>query len=173
MAIRNIRYEGDEILNKKSKPVKEINEKILTLIDDMRETMQAAEGVGIAAPQVGSLKRIVLVDTGEKILEMINPEIIEASGTQKQREGCLSVPGKTGIVERPAYVKIRYRDRNFEEQEAEGTEMLAVCFCHETDHLEGVLYTEKAIETEESDDEEYDEEFDGEFDEEFDGEENA
>lgn len=144
MALRNIREMGDDILTKKCKPVKEINERTLDLIDDMFETMYEANGVGLAAPQVGILKRIVVIDTtGEDPILLINPVIVETSGEQTGDEGCLSVPGKCGVVTRPNYVKVLAYDENMEQFEIEGTELLARAICHEIDHLEGHLYVEK------------------------------
>ena len=144
MALRNIREMGDDILNKKCKPVKEITERTLDLIDDMFETMYEANGVGLAAPQVGILKRIVVIDTtGENPILLINPVIVETSGEQTGQEGCLSVPGKSGQVTRPNYVKVLAYDENMEQFEIEGTELLARALCHEIDHLEGHLYVEK------------------------------
>lgn len=144
MALRNIREMGDDILNKKCKPVKEINERTLDLIDDMFETMYESNGVGLAAPQVGILKRIVVIDTtGEDPILLINPVIVETSGEQTGDEGCLSVPGKCGVVTRPNYVKVLAYDENMEQFEIEGTELLARALCHEIDHLEGHLYVEK------------------------------
>ncbi len=144
MALRNIREMGDDILTKKCKPVKEINERTLDLIDDMFETMYEANGVGLAAPQVGILKRIVVIDTtGEDPILLINPVIVETSGEQTGHEGCLSVPGKSGVVTRPNYVKVLAYDENMEQFEIEGTELLARALCHEIDHLEGHLYVEK------------------------------
>lgn len=144
MALRNIREMGDDILTKKCKPVKEINERTLDLIDDMFETMYEANGVGLAAPQVGILKRIVVIDTtGEDPILLINPVIVETSGEQTGQEGCLSVPGKSGQVTRPNYVKVLAYDENMEQFELEGTELLARAICHELDHLEGHLYVER------------------------------
>ena len=144
MALRNIREMGDDILNKQCKPVKEVNERTLDLIDDMFETMYEANGVGLAAPQVGILKRIVVIDTtGEDPILLINPVIVETSGEQTGQEGCLSVPGKSGQVTRPNYVKVLAYDENMEQFEIEGTELLARALCHEIDHLEGHLYVEK------------------------------
>ena len=142
MAIRNLRYEGDPILRKTSKEVKEITPKIVELIDDMLETMYEANGVGLAAPQVGVLKRIVVIDVGEGPIVLINPEITRTEGSQTGDEGCLSLPGKAGVVTRPNYVKVRALDENMVERELEGTELLARAFCHEIDHLDGHLYTE-------------------------------
>ena len=143
MAIRNIREIGDEVLTKKCKEVKEVSERTLELIDDMFETMYEANGVGLAAPQVGILKRIVVIDIGDGPLCMINPEIVEASGEQTGDEGCLSLPGKAGQVTRPNFVKARFFDEEMNECEIEGTELLARCICHELDHLDGHMYTEK------------------------------
>ncbi len=142
MALRNIVKVGDPILRKKSREVGEITERIRILIDDMIETMNDAEGVGLAAPQVGVLKRIFVVDVGEGPIVLINPEIIEKSGEQTGSEGCLSVPDRSGEVTRPNYVKIRGLDREGNEVEYEGTELLARAFCHENDHLDGIIYTD-------------------------------
>ena len=143
MAIRNIRTIGDPILEKKCKEVKEVTPRIKELIEDMFDTMYEANGVGLAAPQVGILKRIVVIDTtGEDPIVMINPRIVETSGEQTGGEGCLSVPGKTGTVTRPDYVKAVAFNENMEEYEIEGTELLARAICHETDHLDGHLYVE-------------------------------
>ena len=144
MAIRNIREMGDPVLNKTCKPVTEVTERIAELIEDMFETMYDADGVGLAAPQVGILKRIVVIDvTGEDPILLINPVIIETSGEQTGNEGCLSLPGKTGVVSRPNYVKVRAYDEEMKPFEIEGTELLARAFCHEIDHLDGHLYVEK------------------------------
>ena len=144
MAIRNIRELGDEVLNKKCKEVKEMTPRIKDLIDDMFYTMYEANGVGLAAPQVGILKRVVVIDvTGEDPYVLINPRIIETSGEQTGHEGCLSVPGKTGIVTRTDYVKAVAYNENMEQYEIEGTELLARAICHELDHLEGKLYVDK------------------------------
>lgn len=145
MALRTIRLDDDEILRKKSKPVNEINEKIFELLDDMAETLHTRNGVGLAAPQVGVLKRIAIIETDEKLYELINPEILEVRGSQTKTEGCLSLPGKAGIVERPEYVKLRALNRNGEEIIVEGEDLLAIALCHETDHLDGILYTDKVI----------------------------
>ena len=145
MAIRNLRIEGDPILRKTSKEVKEITPKIVELVDDMLETMYEANGVGLAAPQVGILKRIVVIDTtGEDPYVLINPRIVETSGEQTGQEGCLSVPGKYGIVTRPNYVKAVALDIDMNPFELEGTELLARAICHELEHLDGHLYVEKA-----------------------------
>lgn len=143
MAIRNIRTMGDECLGKVCKVVKEVNDRTLQLIDDMIDTMYEANGVGLAAPQVGVLKRIVVIDVGEGPIVMINPEILETSGEQTGNEGCLSVPGKVGSVTRPNYVKAKAFDENMEEYEIEGTELLARAICHECEHLDGHLFVEK------------------------------
>lgn len=144
MAIRTIREIGDPVLNKVAKEVTEITPRIRDLIDDMVETMYEANGVGLAAPQVGILKRIVVIDvTGEDLLVLINPRIVETSGEQTGNEGCLSVPGKTGIVTRPNYVKVVAQNEDMETIELEGTELLARAFCHEIEHLDGHLYVEK------------------------------
>ena len=141
MAIRNIREIGDGVLNKKCKEVKEMTPRTKELIEDMLETMYEANGVGLAAPQVGILKRIVVIDvTGEDPYVMVNPRILEVSGEQTGHEGCLSVPGKTGVVTRPNYVKAVAYNENMELYEVEGTELLARAICHEMDHLEGKLY---------------------------------
>lgn len=143
MAIRQIRTMGDEILTKECKPVKEMTPRIQELIEDMFETMYESNGVGLAAPQVGILKQIVVmdVDDGEQYV-LINPVIIEESGSQTGSEGCLSVPGKSGIVTRPNHVKVRALDENMQEFELEGEELLARCICHECAHLHGQLYVE-------------------------------
>ncbi|MBD5548157.1 MAG: peptide deformylase [Lachnospiraceae bacterium] len=144
MAIRNIREIGDPVLNKTCKEVKEMTDRTRELIDDMFDTMYEADGVGLAAPQVGILKRIVVIDvTGENPLLLINPVILESSGEQTGNEGCLSVPGKTGIVTRPNYVKVKAYDEDLEPFELEGTELLARAICHELEHLDGHLYVER------------------------------
>ncbi len=145
MAKRIIRISTDEVLRKKCKPVKEITPSVLTLLDDMAETMYDANGVGLAAPQVGVLKRIVVIDIGEGLVELINPEIIETSGSQTDYEGCLSIPGISACVERPNYVKVKAYNREGQEIIVEGTELMARALCHETDHLDGILYIDKAL----------------------------
>ena len=142
MALRTIRVEGDPVLTKKSRPVEEMTPKISELITDMLDTMYDAMGVGLAAPQVGILKRIVVIDVGEGPIVLINPEILETSGEQTGDEGCLSVPGMAGQVTRPNYVKVKALDVNMEEVIYEGEELLARAFCHEIDHLDGKMYTE-------------------------------
>ena len=144
MAIRNIREIGEEVLTKKCKEVTEMTPRIRELIEDMLETMYEANGVGLAAPQVGVLKRIVVIDTtGDDPHILINPRIVESSGEQTGQEGCLSVPGKSGQVTRPNYVKAVALDANMKAFELEGTELLARAICHELDHLDGHLYVEK------------------------------
>ena len=142
MALRTIRIQGDEVLNKRCREVTEMTPRIATLIEDMIETMDHANGVGRAACQVGILKRIVVIDVGDGPIVLINPEILETEGSQTGDEGCLSLPGKAGVVTRPNYVKVRALDENMVERELEGTELLARAFCHEIDHLDGHLYTE-------------------------------
>lgn len=141
MALRQMRYKDDPILTKRCKEVKKFDEKLGILLDDMYETMKKAEGVGLAAPQVGILKRAVVIDVGEGRIELVNPEIIETSGTQNGSEGCLSFPGIWGEVERPNYVKVKAQDREGKWFIAEGEELLARAFCHECDHLDGVVFT--------------------------------
>lgn len=143
MALRQIREIGDEVLTKVCKPVKLVTPRTITLIEDMLDTMYETNGVGLAAPQVGVLKRIVVIDVGEGPIVLINPEIIETSGEQTGDEGCLSVPGKAGCVTRPNYVKVKAQDINLKEVIFEGEELLARAFCHEIDHLDGHLYVEK------------------------------
>ena len=144
MAIRNIREIGDEILNKNCKEITQMTPRTMDLIEDMLETMYAANGVGLAAPPVGILKRIVVIDvTGDKPYVLINPRIVEHSGEQTGAEGCLSVPGKSGTVTRPNYVKVVAQDVDLKTFELEGTELLARAICHELDHLDGHLYVEK------------------------------
>ena len=143
MALRTIRVQGDPVLTKKCREISEITPKIKELAADMIDTMYEANGVGLAGPQVGVLKRIVVIDVGEGPMVMINPVILEASGEQTGDEGCLSLPGKAGTVTRPNYVKARAFNENMEEFEIEGTELLARAICHELDHLEGHMYVEK------------------------------
>ena len=147
MAIRKIRYIGDEILKKKCKPVKNMTPSIETLIEDMFDTMYEANGVGLAAPQVGILRRVCVVDVrDEEPIVLINPEILETSGEQTDDEGCLSVPGKRGVVARPAKVTVRALNRRGKPIEIVGEGFLAIALCHEIDHLDGVLYVDKIIE---------------------------
>jgi len=144
MALRNVRVQGDPVLTKVCKEVKEVNARTKDLIKDMMDTMYESNGVGLAAPQVGILKRICVIDTtGDNPYVLINPVILETSGEQTGSEGCLSLPGKSGTVTRPNYVKVRAYDENMEAYEIEGTELLARALCHEIDHLDGHMYTEK------------------------------
>lgn len=148
MAIRNIRLIGDNILTKRSKEIKEMTPKLKMLIEDMLDTMHQAEGVGLAAPQIGILKRLVVIDVspeGDSPIILINPEILTTDGEQTGEEGCLSVPGKSGVVTRPNYVKVKALNENMEEFIVEGSELLARALCHEIDHLNGVLYVDKVI----------------------------
>ena len=147
MAIRKIVTLGDEVLRKTSRPVVNFNEKLWQLLDDMKDTMDKAEGVGLAAVQVGVLRRVVVIDVGDGLMELINPEIIEVSGEQEGQEGCLSLPGRFGIVKRPNYVKLRAQNRKGQWRLYEGTELKARAFCHELEHLDGKLYID--VETKE------------------------
>ena len=142
MGLRKILTDKDPALHKVCRPVERFDWRLHKLLDDMVETMQDANGVGLAAPQVGILRRVVVVDTGEGILELVNPTLIETDGEQVGAEGCLSVPCKYGLVKRPYYAKVRAQDRNGEWFEAEGEELIGRCFCHELDHLDGIVYTE-------------------------------
>lgn len=163
MAIRQIRIMGDDKLEKICRPVKEMTPRTMELINDMIDTMYESNGVGLAAPQVGILKRIVVIDIGEGPIVMINPEILETSGEQTGQEGCLSLPGQAGIVTRPNYVKAKALDENMEEFIIEGEELLARAICHECDHLDGIMYVRhvegELIDLSEEDTEEYDDEF--------------
>lgn len=149
MAIRNIRTDEDEILRKKSKKVDEINERVKTLIRDMKETMYAADGVGLAAPQVGILKRIAVVDVGEGLVTVINPEIIERNGSYVDVEGCLSIPGRQGEVERPESIKVKALNEEGEEIIIHAEGLFARALCHEIDHLDGILFTDRLVGKEE------------------------
>ena len=142
MGLRKILTYQDPALHKVCRPVEKFDWRLHKLLNDMADTLAEANGVGLAAPQVGILRRVVIVDTGEEILELVNPELVETSGEQYGAEGCLSVPGKYGLVKRPNYAKVRAQDRNGEWFEAEGEELIARCFCHELDHLDGIVYTE-------------------------------
>ena len=142
MGIRKILTDQDPALHKVCKPVTAFDAKLHKLLDDMADTLEKAQGVGLAAPQVGILRRVVIVDTGEEILELVNPELVETSGEQEGPEGCLSVPGKYGWVKRPYYATVRAQDRFGNWFEAQGEELIARCFCHELDHLDGIVYTE-------------------------------
>ena len=141
MGIRKILTDKDPALHKVCKPVEKFDWRLHKLLKDMNDTLVDSGGVGLAAPQVGILRRVVLVDTGEEILELINPTLVETDGEQEGPEGCLSVPGKYGLVKRPYWAKVRAQDRNGNWFEAEGEELIARCFCHELDHLDGILYT--------------------------------
>lgn len=142
MGLRKILTVEEAALHKTCKEVTSFDAKLHKLLDDMQQTLIESGGVGLAAPQVGIVRRVVLVDTGDEILELINPTLVETSGEQVGAEGCLSVPGKYGLVKRPYYAKVRAQDRNGNWFEAEGEELIARCFCHELDHLDGIIYTE-------------------------------
>jgi peptide deformylase len=142
MGLRKILTDKDPALHKVCKPMVNFDDRLFRLLEDMRETLIDSGGVGLAAPQVGILRRVVLVDTGEEILELINPTLVEVDGEQTGPEGCLSVPGKYGLVTRPYWAKVRAQDRHGNWFEAEGEELIARCFCHELDHLDGIVYTE-------------------------------
>lgn len=146
MAVRNILKLGEEGLRKKCRPVDKIEKRLLVLLDDMAETMYAADGCGLAAPQVGILRRVVTIDAGDGLLELINPEIVETEGEKICAEGCLSIPGRRCTVKRPARVVVRALNRKGREFTVEGTGLLAIALCHEIDHLDGVLYIDKMIE---------------------------
>lgn len=143
MAIRNIVTKGDDVLRKICRTQLQFDDKLATILDDMRETMYKAEGVGLAAPQVGILRRFCIIDVGDGLIELINPVIIETKGLQIGNEGCLSVPGEYAEVERPNYVKVRAQDRFGNNIVVEGTELKARALCHEIDHLDGILYIDK------------------------------
>lgn len=145
MAIRNIILEGNEILNKKCRPVEKFDERLWQLIDDMKETMYNSNGVGFAAPQVGILRRVVVVDVGDGLIELVNPEIIEQDGEQREVEGCLSCPGQYGTTIRPMFVKVAAKDRNGKDIQLSGMALKARAFCHEIDHLDGILFKSKVI----------------------------
>ena len=142
MGLRKILTDAEPALHKVCRPVENFDWRLHKLLKDMKDTLIDSNGVGLAAPQVGILRRVVLVDTGDVILELINPTLIETDGEQTGAEGCLSVPGKYGLVTRPYYAKVRAQDRDGNWFEAEGEELIARCFCHELDHLDGILYTE-------------------------------
>ena len=142
MALRKILTDAEPALHKVCKPVEVFDKKLHKLLDDMAETLEEAQGVGLAAPQIGILRRVVIVDTGEEILELVNPVMLETDGEQVGPEGCLSVPGKYGLVKRPYYAKVRAQDRFGDWYEVEGEELIGRCFCHELDHLDGIVYTE-------------------------------
>ena len=142
MGLRKILTDKDPALHKVCKPVTSFDAKLHKLLDDMGETMRDANGVGLAAPQVGSLRRVVTVDLGDEILELVNPSLVQTDGEQVGAEGCLSVPGKYGLVKRPYYAKVKAQDRFGNWFEVEGEELIGRCFCHELDHLDGIVYTE-------------------------------
>ena len=142
MGLRKILTDKDPALHKVCRPVDSFDWRLHKLLDDMRETLIDANGVGLAAPQVGILRRVVLVDNGQEILELVNPELVETDGEQVGAEGCLSVPGRYGLVKRPNHARVRAQDRDGNWFEAEGEELTARCFCHELDHLDGILYTQ-------------------------------
>ena len=145
MAIRNVITEPDEVLRKTARPVEKFDEKLSQLIDDMFDTMYQKDGVGLAAPQIGILRRICVIDIGEGPIELVNPEIIKISGKQNETEGCLSCPGKWGVTERPKKVKVRAYNRKGQQYEITGTDLLARALCHEIDHLDGVLFLDRVI----------------------------
>jgi peptide deformylase len=145
MALRLIVKEGEEILNKKCRPVEKFDEKLFQLLDDMAQTMYAANGVGLAAPQIGVLRRVCVIDIGDGLIEMINPVITKTSGIQESAEGCLSSPGKCGITRRPKKVTVEFFDRNGNKQTMKGEDLLAKAFCHEIDHLDGILFANHVI----------------------------
>ena len=142
MGLRKILTDAEPALHKVCKPVINFDWRLHALLKDMKDTLIESGGVGLAAPQVGILRRVVLVDTGEEILELVNPTLVETDGEQEGPEGCLSIPGKYGLVKRPYYAKVRAQDRDGNWYEAEGEELIARCFCHELDHLDGIIYTE-------------------------------
>ena len=145
MAIRQIVKEGDSVLTKKCRIVEKFDAKLAELIDDMIETLHLAQGAGLAAPQVGILRRVVVIDIGEGVIELVNPKIIAYSGEQETLEGCLSCPGEWGYTRRPDYVKVKAQDRNGNEFVIDGRDLLAKAFCHELDHLEGIIFKDKSI----------------------------
>lgn len=145
MAIRKIVKVGDPILDKTSRPVEKFNSRLWTLLDDMKDTLYQANGCGLAAVQVGTLRRVVVMDCGDGFIELVNPEIIEQSGEQFEEEGCLSFPGECGVTSRPAEVKVKAQDRNGKWCIYKGTELKARCFCHEIDHLNGIVFTQRMI----------------------------
>ncbi len=145
MAIRKIVKEGDDVLAKKCRPVEKFDIRLAQLLDDMAETLHLANGVGLAAPQVGILRRVVIIDIGEGVIELINPKIVAYSGEQETLEGCLSCPGEWGITRRPEYVKVKAQDRNGKEFTIDGKGLLAKAFCHELDHLEGIIFKQVAV----------------------------
>ena len=153
MAIRNIIKEGDALLNKVCRPVEKFDDHLACLIDDMFDTLHEADGVGLAAPQVAVLRRVVVIDLGDgHPMELVNPTIIAKSGTQRDLEGCLSVPGVWGYTKRPMWVKVRAQDRHGEWHEYDGSALLARAFCHELDHLDGILFRKRVVEYVNADD---------------------
>lgn len=146
MAIRKIVTEGEEALTKVCRPVEKFDARLATLLDDMIDTMRDAEGCGLAAPQVGIIRRVVVVEVDDKVYELVNPKIIAKSGTQQNAEGCLSVPGVYGVTKRPKWVRVRAQDRFGETHDYEGEDLLARAFCHELDHLDGILFRERVVE---------------------------
>lgn len=148
MAIRNIRVDDDPILRKKSRPVTEFNDRLFTLLDDMAETLHSVAGIGLAAVQVGVLKRVFICDFGSGVIELINPEITHTEGSQEEEEACLSLPGKGGITVRPGIVQIKAQNRDGKWCVYKGEELKARCFCHEYDHLDGILYKDRLKEGE-------------------------
>ena len=145
MAIRNIRITGDELLRKKSRPVTEVNDRIKDILNDMAETMYAADGVGLAAPQVGILRRLVVIDIGDGLVKLVNPEIVESEGSEVSTEACLSVPDMMGDVTRPVKVRVKAQDENGNELDIMAEGLYKKALCHEIDHLDGILYTDRAV----------------------------
>ncbi|MCR4723694.1 MAG: peptide deformylase [Eubacteriales bacterium] len=145
MAIRNIRITGDELLRKKSRPVTEVNDRIKDILNDMSETMYAADGVGLAAPQVGILRRLVVIDIGDGLVKLVNPEIVESEGSEVSTEACLSVPDMMGDVTRPVKVRVKAQDENGNELDITAEGLYKKALCHEIDHLDGILYTDRAV----------------------------
>jgi peptide deformylase len=158
MALRQIRLYGDDILRKKAKPVKKITPNILELLDDMAETLREKNGLGLAAPQVGVLRRIAVVVYEDNVYEMINPVIVDTDGVQRRNEACLSVPGKSGDIDRPLHVKVEATNRNGETFTVVGDELLAVAICHELDHLDGILILDRAVEIKDASEDDEEEE---------------
>lgn len=149
MAVRQLRFDGDPLLRKKSREVTNIDDRIKILIEDMKETMYKEDGVGLAAPQVGILRRVIVIDIGDGPIELINPELLTEEGEEIDSEGCLSIPGKTGRVKRPYKVKVKYLDVEGNEKTIEGTGLLARALCHEIDHLNGILFVDRVMDEEE------------------------
>ncbi|QSX06863.1 peptide deformylase [Sedimentibacter sp. zth1] len=146
MALRNVRIEGDDILRKKSRKVEKIDDRVLTILDDMLDTMYYSDGVGLAGPQIGILKRLVVIDVDDgNVYKMINPVVTQKSGEVIGEEGCLSVPNKRGKVKRPTNVTVEYTDENGKKNELKAEGLLAICICHELDHLEGILFIDKIV----------------------------